>query len=489
VIKGKRSFDANVGRAGTIDIYKLFGATRSGSSPNNELTRGLIKFDLQDLKDDYAAGLVDPSSSKFACEFKLFDVYGGQTTPSDYSLVIYPLSQSFDEGIGRDVVFYQDKDTCNFLTASRSSVWFVSGANSKGTIGSSNLDVMLSGNFGSGAVALWRSQRFPLGSEDLSIDITELVSGTLVGLLSDHGYRISFSDEDESDQKTRFVKRFASKESSDPMKHPQLVVRYDDSVRSDINDFVFDYEGTIFLHNKVHGTLRNIISASSTITGSNCLIMKLVTPISGGTFTLAFTGSQHTFAGNPVIGTYSSSFTLSSTNVTLRQKIIESGSVTFDLIWGSLDGTIGYITSSDGLTVSMPDRDGRAVGPTKYFVVATNVAAEYKQTDTARVRVHIENVDNPYVKLVKQPYVTPSVIPDNVYYSIRESTFGTVIVPFDDIYDSTRLSSDSASLWFDFPMSNLYIGRLYEIDVMIVENGSKRYYRSITAPFKITSVI
>lgn len=490
VIRGQRSFAANVGRAGTIDIYKLYGVTKSGSNDNNEITRGLIKFDIQDLKDDFSAGLFDPSSSKFRCYLRMFDVYGGQTTPSNFSLVVHPLSRSFDEGIGRDVVFYQDRDTCNFLTASiAGGVWFQSGANAKGTLGANNIDVLSSGSLGAGSVALWRTQTFSQGTEDLDLDITTLISGVVVGLLPDHGYRLSFVESQENDTATRFVKRFATRESSDPTKHPQLVVMYDDSVQANDTDLVFDYPGTLFLYNKVRGELKNIVSASSTITGSNSLIVKLETQISGGKYTLSYSASQHTYAGNPVVGTYSSSFTVSSTDSVIRQKIVQSGSVFFDLIWGSRDGTLGYYTSSTGLTISPPHRDGNAPGPARYYVVATNVNGEYKKSDSARIRIHIENADTPYLTIVKQPFITPSVIPNKVFYSIRESTNDEVIVAFDDIYDSTKLSSDAKSLWFDFSMSNLYEGRLYEIDIMIVENGLKRYYRGVSAPFKISSVI
>lgn len=489
VVKGRRSHDANVGRAGTIDIYKLYGVTKSGSIDNVELTRGLLKFDIQDLKDDYNSGKVDISSSRFRCNLRLFDVYGGQSTPDNFTLVVHPLSRSFDEGVGRDVVFYQDKDTCNFLTASSNGgPWFVSGANSKGTLGDPAIDVVQSASFGAGLVSTWRTQGFPKGTEDLDIDITTIVSGILAGQLPDHGFRLSFVDNEESDQETRFVKRFASKEASDPTKHPQLLVRYDDSVQSTARNFVFDYPGTLFFYNKVRGTLRNLISASSEVTGANSIVLQLRTQISGGYYSSSFIGSQHVYAGNNVVGVYSASFTLSSLNTVYRSKLLESSSVVFDTIWSSPDGTVAYLTSSEELYVSLPDRGGSAPLPKKYTVVATNVAGEYKRSDEARIRIHIDDFDLPYVKMVKQPFILPSFVPEKAHYSIRDSVSGDVVVDFDDVYDSTRLSSDDTSLWFDFHMSNLYEGRLYEIDVMLTENGLKRHYRGISAPFKISSI-
>ncbi len=488
VSRGRRNTDANVGRAGTMDIYKLYGVTKSGSNPNNELTRGLIKFDLQGLKDDYNAGLISVTSPKFKCSMMLHDVYGGQTTPDNFSLAIIPLSKSFDEGVGRDVVFYQDRDICNFLTASSTSVWTLSGANSKGTLGDPTIDAIVSGNLGAGLEALWMTQNFVRGDENLSIDVTKYVSGVLVGLIPDHGLRVSFIDSQEEDLDTRFVKRFATKDAADPEKHPAIIVRYDDSIQSNATDFVFDYPGSVFFYNNVRGTLRNIVSASSSITGSNSLILKLRTQISGGYYTLAYTGSQHTFAGQNIAGTYSASFTVPSSDPVLAQKIVQSGSVVFDLIWGSLDGTLGYFTSSAGFTVHSPVRGGNAPGPAHYIVTALNLAQEYNKEDKARIRIHVEDFNSPYTKYVKKFFVTPSFIPERAYYAIRDAVSGQTIVDFDDVFDSTKLSSDSSSLWFDFHMTNLYPGHLYEIDIMIIENGLKRHYRGISGAFKIESV-
>ena len=42
--------DANVGRAGTLDLFKLWGETKlNNSGSQNELSRLLIKFDYQKI--------------------------------------------------------------------------------------------------------------------------------------------------------------------------------------------------------------------------------------------------------------------------------------------------------------------------------------------------------------------------------------------------------------------------------------------------------
>ena len=116
-----RAKDANVGTAGTIDLFKLYAESTSGSDVTpTEISRGLIKFDLAPLRTLMSSTL-DINHNSFKCTLKLHDVYGGQTTPNNFKMIVFPLSKSFDEGIGKDVVRYSDLDSVNFITASVSN--------------------------------------------------------------------------------------------------------------------------------------------------------------------------------------------------------------------------------------------------------------------------------------------------------------------------------------------------------------------------------
>ena len=136
--KATRATDSNMGNASTIDIFKLYDESSFTGNPKTyidntatnllhsidglnvtsipvELSRGLVKFDISGL----TAGI--QSETGFEATLKMYDVYGGQTTPSNFSLLAVPLSFAFDEGAGRDVESFDDLDVCNFLTASYSS--------------------------------------------------------------------------------------------------------------------------------------------------------------------------------------------------------------------------------------------------------------------------------------------------------------------------------------------------------------------------------
>jgi hypothetical protein len=97
----------------------------------------------------------------------------------------------------------------------------------------------------------------------------------------------------------------------------------------DSRSLYLDSTSNIFLHNYVHHQLTNLTSGSSLtqITGSNSLLLKLMTEISGGTYTLTFTGSQHKNGINFATGTYSASILLQSTNSTFVSKLVQSSSI------------------------------------------------------------------------------------------------------------------------------------------------------------------
>ena len=113
---GFRATDANVGQSGTLDLFKLYGETATSiGSDLTELSRILIKFNMHPLRSMVSKGDLDLNNMK--AELVLSDIYGGQTTPNNFKLISFPLAQKFQEGIGRDVVNYNDLGTSNFVAS------------------------------------------------------------------------------------------------------------------------------------------------------------------------------------------------------------------------------------------------------------------------------------------------------------------------------------------------------------------------------------
>ncbi len=499
IIRGQRRLDASTGEAGSLDLYKLYGLNKSGSILLSELTRLLVQFDLTDLRQDIADGLVDVSSPSFKCNLKLHDVYGGQNTPRNFATEVLPLSRSWDEGRGRDIVFYQDGDVVNFLTASYTaaggpSVWFASGANAKGLLGSDNIDLITSGNLGSGVVAFSTTQSFVNGAEDLDVDVTRILSATLTNQIPDCGFRVSFTESQENDARTRFVKRFGSRQSIDFNKRPQLIVRYDDSKISHQSSFYFDEPGTIFLRKYARGVPVNVVSGSALtpITGTNCMLVKLWTYYSTSAGYLQTsqyaTASQFYVGQMPTTGLYSATFTVKSSDVNLKNLITNaslSGSnrhVRFNEVWSSLDESIGFHSAT--LDVRLPDTTLGPFRSRQYQVSVPNTATEYAPDDVVRFRCFVFDRLNPVHKYVRVPLEEKSLVLET-HYSVRDVIDDKTIVPFDRTNNSTRMSSDNEYLYFDVWMNSLTPGRSYTLDVMVVDGGQEEIFYDASPAFRL----
>jgi hypothetical protein len=494
-INSSRREEGNVGRAGTIDLFKLSGFQVSGSTDLIELSRALIQFDLNPLRA-LTGSRLNLDHPSFQAELHLHDVYAGQTTPNNFSLVLTPLSQSWNEGRGFDVVSYNDIDSSNFLTRSLDqgvfSLWHTPGANAGGLLGSDDIDIILSGDLGSGVTDLSVTQSFELGTEDLRMDVTQIVSATIAGILPDVGWRIAFVPGEEADDRTRFVKRFASRQSGDPLLVPRLIIRYDDSIQDNQVDSFFDIENTVFLYNYDRDGLTNLTSGSAgtAITGSDSLVMRLftdspaVSPPSGGIYNLVVTASQYELNSIPQDGVYSASFTIRSTDPELTDRLALSSSIEFTQIWGSLDGTVGYLTSSN-YRISKQDRRRADRTQRDFFVVINNMRHVYTTGDIVRARLFAQEREDRNPRPSKIPFKRESTIFHRSYYRVRDAYSDRVVVPFETGSNATRLSTDGDGMYFDLYMGDLESGRHYEIDILTQDGDTDQVYRNVAVKFRV----
>ena len=219
--------------------------------------------------------------------------------------------------IGNDIVYFQDLDSANFISASNDVVWGGIGANLSGTYGSTNIDIIRNhiteGDF-------FSTFDFTTGKENLEIDVTKFMSASLSGIIENKGFRISFIEQQENDNQSRFVKRFASRNAKNPEIIPQMIVKYDDSILDNSNNFTFDYSGNLFLYNNVRGSLRNVISSSQEITGSNCILLKLSCDLQSGSFEQFITGSQFILGNSYKDGIYYANFVIDQREDFIKNK-------------------------------------------------------------------------------------------------------------------------------------------------------------------------
>jgi hypothetical protein len=474
IISGERQTSANVGGAGTLDLFKLYGQTFSGSQPNVELSRLLIHFDLTSLRHDVEAGKIDMNDASFKCYLKLKDVYGGQPTPSNFTVDVFPLSSSFSEGTGRDIVKFSDHAVCNYLSSTLSTPWIVPGCMSSGSV--SDVCDFVTGSMSLGT--LKSSQTFVQGDENLKIDVTKIVSATLTNQIPDAGFRISFTVELENDAHTYFVKRFASRHAFDKTYHPELIANYDDSLLDETLVSTLDDNYTLILRNFYRGTPSNILSSSTSITGSNCLLLKLAFETTGGWQNLYFTGSQRT------IGVYSASFFASSSSPFISWNLMTTGSLDVTPVWGSLDGTVFYLTGTK-FTLRPRQATTSFAEVTRYFFSA-QLPSTISVGEKRCVRVNIFDYASQQIKLSRIPYEMPSLVIRDVYYQIRNIDKNDVVIPFDSVTNSTRLSSDTMGMWFDLDTTGFVAGYRHCVDIKIITQGYEHVLKSVSPAFIVT---
>ncbi len=508
IIAGSPSVTSNVGQAGTLDLFKLYDETNVSTTVSGviELTRFLLQFDYEPLQQITASflNITDPSFKAF---LNLKDVYGGQTTPSNFSIRLIPLSKSWDEGRGQDVVAFRDLDTANFLTASvvtgTPNVWFLSGAAASGSLGDPNIDIIVSGNLGSGLQDLTVTTQFARGDENLMMDVTTLVSAAIAGQIPNHGWRLSFIDAQEQDNVTRFVKRFGSRQAKNPDLNPQLIIKYNDQIQDDLGETLFNVSQSLFVYNRVNGGYQNFFSGSTDISGANSILLNLygskyITYTTSSfslshsasinhltrslyAITQSFTGSQFLIGSVPQAGIYYANLNFNTLeNTVLSAFLTGSTSQEFRYAWTSLDGTVTY--SSGKTLYKLPQGSANNVEEENWVVNITNLKQQYKSSEQARLRIFVldYNTEQSASRLPLQP---KSIILDNLKWRLINAYSRKVIIPFDN--EATLCSYDSQGMYFDIWMQDFAQGEVYELELMITYGGKDYLISNSGFRFKV----
>jgi hypothetical protein len=462
-----------------------------GSSSGIELSRGLLKFDYNEL----TTAII--SSASFTASIHLKDVYGGQTVPSNFKLSIYPLSKAFDEGRGFDVVSYRDVDAVNFLSASTTLTWSISGAGSEGAIGD-DVDIMTVGNLGSGLQPLEVSYTFARGDEDGIFNVTSLVSASVAGIIPNNGFRLSYTGSLEGDTSTYFVKRFGTRHAFNKSIRPKLVVEWDDRIQDTTGYPSFDISQSFFVYNKTGGVYRNFYSGSNEITGDNSLIIKLIASksvsfmtssyqqnfsasinhltTSAAFYSQSFNASQY----DGQIGIYSGSFILDIVNDSYLGTFLSSSEeLKFEVQWNSLNDNFTY--AKDYITFKRLRGGFNNAQAKNYVVNAINLNDEYSQEEEARIKVVVQNKT-----MLQEDFRYPGkprfvIIPD-MRWRLKRAYEEDVIIPF---ADSTRMSTDQEGMYFDIYMQDLDINEVYELEFMIRDQGKDLVIQNKGFIFKV----
>jgi len=113
-----RATSANMGASDSLEVFSIWGQ-RSGSveGPSVEKSRALIKFPITSIATDRTNGDI-PAAGSVNFYLKMFNAEHPNTLPSDYTMNVLAVSESWSEGYGLDMETYKDSGAANWLSGS-----------------------------------------------------------------------------------------------------------------------------------------------------------------------------------------------------------------------------------------------------------------------------------------------------------------------------------------------------------------------------------
>jgi hypothetical protein len=238
VTAGAPMTGSNAGASQVLDLYKVAGLSGSsvGVAGTASLTRILMLADLSQFAALTASKSVPTTGVQYFLRLRSANV--PRTQPSSYSVQILPMSRSWDEGKGLDLDDWLDHGNANWQLAQTGVPWTTPGGDTLSSLSSAFY--------------------FDTGFEDIEANVTPMVNAWLTGGLQNFGLMVKLSASHETDGLNYYIKRFFSAQTNLPDKRPCIEARWDDSVKDDRANFVFDYSGSLYLYHKVRGAMTDL---------------------------------------------------------------------------------------------------------------------------------------------------------------------------------------------------------------------------------------
>lgn len=465
-----RGTGSNMGYADALEVFSIYGQESGSNGQSQELSRILIQFPINQISADRAAGTV-PASGSVSFYLKMFNARTPFTLPQDFNLIVAPVSQSWNEGTGLDMNNYQDLGFSNWGSASSTAGWTNQGG-----------DYLTASNY---------NVSFPLGFEDIDLDVSEIVERwiTTGNEFNNYGFGVRLTASQEAyfsssvgngatgaaadsgsvlqntvgARQSYYTKKFFARSTEFFYKRPVIEARWDSRIQDDRENFYYssslapaaDNLNNLHIYNYIRGRLVNIprVGASDLLvsfysssngepTGSKIAISK-----GGGT---VGAGHLNTTASYVSPGIYSCSVALTAASTPL---------LAIHDVWHS--GGVEFITGSF-YPEKMPTYD---FAPTfNYVTSCTNLKKTYTSQDTARFRFFVRSRDWNPTLYVKATANNPTEIIPSASFSIVRVTDNLTAVNYGTGSNySTYLSYDKDGNYFDLDLGMLESGYMYEI--------------------------
>ena len=450
-----RGTGSNMGLADSVEVFSIYA---QASSSSLEAARTLIQFpvtsseypNITTILQDRNDGKI-PASGSVNFYLRMFNVATDQTVPRNFTLVVSPVSQSWQEGRGVDLDNYSDLTYdgtgSNWINARANTPWTNQGG-----------DFLTASSY----TSYNYTQTFDNGTEDLEVDITGLVeqwiTGTVGGGYGNYGVGVFLTSSEENGTQSYYTKRFSARDSEYFFSRPIIEARWDNSQKDNRGNFIVSSSAlssdnnlnTLYIYNYYRGQLTNLANVDS---GS--IFVTLHTSASGGE-ELTATPNNPVTGGWVSTGVYSASFALNTTASTVYDR------------WFS--GSTYYNTGSFSTTTHDPYDYSNIQ---QYVTNITNLKESYSTSDTARFRLFSRLKDwSPTIYTVASTAIQNYFVEDAFYKVVRVIDNKDVISYGTGSTNHTKLSYDTSGSYFDLDMSLLEPGYLYSIKFSYYLQGS-----------------
>ena len=467
---------SNMGFSDSLEVFSIYGQLSNSSGFSKERSRILIKFPVTgttSIKADREAGLI-PASGNVNFYLNMYNAITPNTLPRDFTLNLYAVDQAWNEGDGLDMEEYKDLGTSNWIDRIDNTAWDVTGASFQNT----------------SSVTPWgASAYFENGDEDLFVDVTpyveQWIKGGSAGGFENHGFLAALTPTEESGSRSYYDKKFFARSSEYFFKRPTIEARWNSSEGDDRGNFYFSSSlataanniNTLYLYNYVRGQLQDIPNLGddkyvyvSLFSGS----LDNSAP-SGAALILSPDNDGRVRAAAPTVvtggiistGVYTASFAFTgSTTLTDVFDVWFTGSFnTTD----ATEATIQYHTGN----IIPKTLDSSNINPTTQYVTKiTNLKPSYITSEEPKLRVYTREKNwCPTIYTVANSEIQTDII-DKAYYRVIRVVDDLEVISYGTGSDQqTKLSYDVSGNYFDFDMSLLESGYMYNFKFAYYLNG------------------
>jgi len=328
----------------------------------------------------------------------------------------------------------------------------------------SHLDIITSASFGTTKIDLGSSKYLSEPNQDLVFDITNAVSASLKGLINNNGFRIGFSGSYDTDSRTRFVKRFASRHIKNKLLTPRLRVVFDDSIIDDSNRIYLDKSNTVILKTKKGVASSNLFDNSGAqLAGDNCGVLKVVS----GSFTQSVNFSQvnRSSDASRLVGVYQASFTLPSNNSYIKKALVaDPTGFDVDLKWQTTDSAITF----ENRKARVYNDNYSDFDITSVSIAFKNRKSEYSAHEDINISCTATVSSKNYS--ASKTRKDPECFSGDLIYKVSELTSGETVI-FHTFPDSTKMGLYGNTFSTIIKSGTLNAGYTYKIEIFSDING------------------